>query len=317
MKKIAITGATGTVGTFLLSELIEHDVQIKAWKRLGSKTYVDSSKITWLTGELGDHHATSELVEGVDVVIHSAYAHIPGYYRGGEGTDLAHFLEKNLMGSLALMQAAYKAGVKAFVLLSSRATYGDCRSDKMLFETMACQPSSHYGALKRALEAFVQSYGLGEQWSIFSVRATGVYGITKPFSHTKWLDYISSALDGRLNVRPRVGTQVHGHDLAKAIWFLINQAEHHPGEIFNCSDVYVDEQKLLQTMRQYVSIAPSDAPIQCPPQRIMTCDKLTSLGFQFGGEKLFQETIRSIILKLQNKMEEKKHGERNTAFNLK
>ena len=43
---------------------------------------------------------------GIGAVVHCAFAHVPGRYRGGEGDDPEGFRRANLDGSLALIRAA-------------------------------------------------------------------------------------------------------------------------------------------------------------------------------------------------------------------
>lgn len=308
MRTIAVTGATGKAGQFILKELLKHDVLIKAWRRKDSLLPINSPKIAWQVGELGNRWQAYKLLEGVDHVIHAAFMHVPGRYRGGEGANLNHFLEVNLMGSLQLMEIAFEKKIKSFIFLSSRAVYGDQDNSETLLEDMSCRPSSHYGALKRAIEAFIQSYGLGEHWPIISIRATGIYGIVSPFEESKWVNFISSVLHGKPLIETEEGTQVHGADLAKAIWLLIENAQKYPGELFNCSDLFVDRQKILNTIIKLKPVTQTFPPPKQKHLRVMNCDKLKALNFHFGGESLFQQTIHSIIMNLDNSPQKIKRG---------
>ena len=124
----AITGATGYIGRFVVAELYRRGFAIRALTRPKSDHGGFVMPIDWLIGDLRDASVLDRLVSGASVVIHLAYEHVPGRYRGGEGDDLPAWLTTNLYGSLALIQAAHKANVAQFVFLSSRAVFREhCR----------------------------------------------------------------------------------------------------------------------------------------------------------------------------------------------
>ena len=76
------------------------------------------------TGDMTDADSLTTLVDDVDAVVHCAYAHAPGRYRGGEAEDRFAFWRTNLLAGVELMERARLAGVKRLVLLSSRAVFG-------------------------------------------------------------------------------------------------------------------------------------------------------------------------------------------------
>ena len=132
--------------------------------------------------------ALRRLVDGADAVVHLAYEHTPGRYRGGEGDDLAAWMDANVMGSLRLLTLAAQAHVARFVFLSSRAVFS--RTDRVACSTrrILCRRTRHYGAYKAAVEAFLNSFQCQHDMLTFAVRATGVYGVTRPVERSKWWD---------------------------------------------------------------------------------------------------------------------------------
>ncbi len=73
--QIAITGATGFVGRYLVRRLAGAGHRFRCWFRDGSDRggfEREAGSIEWLSGELGDASASRSLVQGVDALVHAA-----------------------------------------------------------------------------------------------------------------------------------------------------------------------------------------------------------------------------------------------------
>jgi nucleoside-diphosphate-sugar epimerase len=292
---VGVTGASGVVGRFVVAELQRQGARVRAWRREGTDCGGFAGEIEWIPGELGSRDGARALVEGVDAVVHGALAHEPGRYRGGEGADLEGFVRRNVQGSLELMLEARRAGVGRFVFLSSRAVYGDRRGEEVLSEEHCCLPDTHYGAAKRAVEAFVQSLGLGEGWQASALRATGVYGISWPPRRSKWWGLARALLEGRPWDGPAGGTEVHGADLARAVWLLLT-AEGTAGQLYNCSERHLSTREVAALMQREGGLSgPLPAAPTAPPRRVPDCTKIQRLGLRFGGLPLLESTVRQLL----------------------
>ncbi len=179
--RIAITGATGFLGRYLVRQLGGAGHQLRCWYRPDSdRSGFDdqADALEWRPGVLGDEAAARDLVRGVDAVVHAAVQWEGPRNRGrGEHGAADVFLGVNLTGSLQLFRAAFEAGVPRFVFLSTCAVHEVILDDRPLDETHPLWPAGAYGAHKAALEAFVHSYGLGQGWPICALRPTGIYGL--------------------------------------------------------------------------------------------------------------------------------------------
>src|SRR5690348_9928429 len=166
--RIAVTGATGFLGRYLVRHLTAAGHRLRCWHRPESDRggFADDGQVEWLPGRLGDPDATRRLVEGADAAVHAAVQWPRDRGRG----DPDVFLGVNLTGSLQLFQAAFEAGLSRFVFVSSCAVHEVILPDRPLDEAYPLWPTSHYGAHKAALEAFVHSYGLGQGWPICALR---------------------------------------------------------------------------------------------------------------------------------------------------
>ena len=291
---IAVTGATGFVGRYLLNHLTAQGHSLRCWYRATShREGIDDANIQWILGSLEDEESTDALVAGCEAVVHSALWRPGDGFRGAEG-DLLEFVRVNLLGSLRLVEASRSAGVKRFVQISTCAVHEQILADRPLDESHPLWPLSHYGAHKAALEKFVHSFGLGEGYDICALRPTGVYGVTTPVERSKWFDLVRSVVRGEDVVCQKGGKEVHASDVAKAIGVLLT-AENVAGQSFNCYDRYVSEYEVATLAREASgSRSKIHGETKQPKHQIATA-KLRDLGMTFGGDRLLKETVDALV----------------------
>jgi nucleoside-diphosphate-sugar epimerase len=116
--KVAVTGPTGEIGKPLLAEL---ERQPKVGQVLGmARRAFDPAaegwgKVSYRRGDILDRGALAALFDGVDVVVHLAFA----IFGSREETR-----KVNLQGTRNVFEVAIRAGVKRLVYASSVAAYG-------------------------------------------------------------------------------------------------------------------------------------------------------------------------------------------------
>ena len=292
--RVALTGATGIVGRFITARLAAEGCDIVALARPESDRTGFHFPVTWIGGDLNAVAALESLVEGADALVHSAYDHLPGRYRGGEGDDVEGFWRTNLLGSLRLLHAANGCDVDRIVVLSSRAVFGRPSATRV-GDNHPPSPDTHYGAHKAALEGLASVYP-----RTTCVRPTGVYGITHPACRSKWFDMARDVIAGQPIKTARTSTEVHGDDVAAAVWLLLTARQADvAGRAFNCSDLVVSTREIAERMYAVHGIAsvsrpplPEELP---PPDIIMRCDGLRSLGWRPGGRRRLKATIRDLL----------------------
>jgi nucleoside-diphosphate-sugar epimerase len=145
--KLAITGATGFIGTHLLDAALDAGHTVKALTR---REQPPRDRVEWIAGDLSDRSALERLVGDGDAVVHVA-----GVI---SASTAAAFETGNVEGTLAMLAAATAGGVRRFVHVSSLAA----REPKL----------SLYGGSKERAEELVHRSGL--DWAI--VRPPAVYG---------------------------------------------------------------------------------------------------------------------------------------------
>jgi len=291
---IAVTGATGYVGRFVVDELLRRGRAVHALARPGSDRDGFVAPIEWVEGDLRSPDSLSALVGGAEAAIHLAYEHVPGRYRGGEGADLSAWLDANLTGSLRLLMAARDAGVKRFIFLSSRAVFSRTEPGRLLDESHPTAPDSHYGAYKAAVEAFLSSFAASGGTTTAALRATGVYGVTRPVERSKWWDIVRTVVGGGEVTSTRGGTEVHGADAARAVYALLERPD--LGGVFHLSDLYVTHRDIVRLARRYAKRpGPLPAAPSAPVANPLACRRLRSLGLTLGGVPLLEATVAQLV----------------------
>jgi nucleoside-diphosphate-sugar epimerase len=290
--KALVTGGTGTLGRFIVEDLLDagYAVTVAGRTAPAENTFSRPAAFRPLDMEPNADHAA--LLAGADVLIHAAFHHAPGRYRGGEGDDPETFTRLNRDGSIALFKAAKTAGVKRCVFLSSRAVYGDWPAGIRLFETMECRPDTLYGEVKRDAETALASLA-GDDFVTASLRVTGVYGAARPGWH-KWQKLFDDYRAGR-PIEPRAGTEVHGRDMAAAVRLMLAaSAEEISGQAFNVSDLLVDRRDLLWLVNEAAGTAhPLPKRARSLPN-VMDVSKIEALGWRPGGVTLLRKTVRAL-----------------------
>lgn len=270
--RIALTGASGFIGGFVLRAAREVGHQVTILDRSNGYRLGDAPNLA--------RH---------DALIHCAFAHIPGHYRGGEGEDPAGFLRDNLDGSVRLFDAAAVADVPRILFLSSRAVHDGQPAGVQLTDDLPPSPSNLYGEVKARAEDHLRILSAAGLQTT-AVRATGVYG---PATNHKWQGLFADYLAGR-PITPRVATEVHGDDLAAAMLLLLAQPA--PPKTVNVSDLILDRHDLLAEVARLTG-SPAPLPARADPLglRILHCRALTEMGWRPGGMARLRHSLPAML----------------------
>lgn len=291
---IAITGAGGHLAYFLVRYLAEMHT-IDAWVRPGASQsparFMRSThpQVVYREVDLADPSEVRSALEGVDAVVHLAYAHIPGRYRSGHGDDLDGWFRRNLAAHLNLVLGANAQGVQNFIYLSSRAVYSG--GGLFLAERDTLQPDSHYGALKAACEMLLAGF---EGMRHTAIRCTGVYGCVEPIQASKWFDLLCQMRTTGVLTNDQIGTEVHGDDLARVVGLLLEVTGPWPASL-NVSDRPFSHAMLADALSYRTGLAIRMPERHTSPRGLMTCEWLAQQRFVFSGVKRWMQTVNRLI----------------------
>jgi nucleoside-diphosphate-sugar epimerase len=295
--KVAVTGATGFLGRYIVNHLRVAGHDCRCWCRpdsdRGGFQKQTSGALEWVPGRLGDDESAQALAEGTDAMVHAALDRPGAGFRNAEG-DVVEFAERNVVGTLRLIRAAQQAGVERFVFISTCAVHEAILDDRPLDEAHPLWAKNHYGAHKAAIEKFVHSFGLGQGYNICALRPTGIYGVARPVEKSRWFELVRAVAAGKPIDTSRAGKEVHASDVAKAVEILLF-AEGVAGQAYNCYDMYITEEQVARIAKE-LTVSPSSivSHNKAPKHQIET-GKLRGLGMEFGGRRLLEQTIAQML----------------------
>lgn len=162
---VALTGATGFIGQYLLRELPKRGYRMRVLLR--RPTMMPEGCASVLIGDLARPHNMAEALADVDAVIHTA-----GLANTMSGLPEDDYRLFNTEATLKFAKAAERARVRRFVFLSSVRAQSGPTADGVLTEEREPQPTDAYGRSKLAAERGLAETGL--DW--VALRLALVYG---------------------------------------------------------------------------------------------------------------------------------------------
>jgi UDP-glucose 4-epimerase len=142
---IALTGATGFIGSYLLRELTRLGYRIRVLLR--SPAVLPANCTNAVIGDLNRPVNMAAALAGIDTVIHSA-----GLAPRMTGAPDDDFRRLNAEATGNLARAAQHAGARRFIFLSSVRAQADVSADDVLTEDAPPVPTDTYGHSKLAAE---------------------------------------------------------------------------------------------------------------------------------------------------------------------
>ena len=194
VNRVLVTGGAGFIGSHLVDELMNSDLDVvvlddlSSGKRDNFSQHLGKPSFCLVEGDIRNSADVKKALDGVDAVFHLA-ANVSVDF-SVKNPLLVN--EVNVDGTLNVLRESLKAGVKRFVYASSCAVYGD-PVHLPIDEEHPTKPMSPYAVTKLAAEhycrVFYEVYGL----ETVCLRFFNVYGprqVIGPYSGviTKFID---------------------------------------------------------------------------------------------------------------------------------
>lgn len=246
MKRVIITGPTGSIGTALIEHLIQNDVEVLAVVRRNSKrksNIVKHPLVKCIELNLDELESISQFTEGnmYDVFFHFGWDGTFGNSRNNMQGQLL-----NIQYTLDAVEAASRAGCKKFIGAGSQAEYG--RVEGNLSATTPVFPENGYGIAK--LCAGQMSRILCEQKGIEHIwtRILSIYGPNDGLA-TMVMSTISKLLKGQkasLTQGEQKWDYLYSKDAGKAMYLL--------GEKGQSGKIYCIGSGQVKKLKDYIEV---------------------------------------------------------------
>ena len=290
---VAVTGATGYLGQFVCQDLVSRGYQVRALARQQAIPHI--AGVEWRMGDLGSPEVAASLLNGTQHLVHCAFQHEAGRYRGGEGSAPEAFWQNNFFTTRQLLEIAATQHLDSVVLISSRAVFDGYPAGYDLNDNVAPKPTTLYGTLKVAEEALAHQYSTTTSLQVRCLRSSGIFGLIQPLEQSKWWDLVQQALKGGSNFGNQGVTETHGADVAAAIHLLLAPMHDQATISYNCSDIVVSPQMLANhTRNPKQSLAQHDKPLP-PSGATLNSNRLHSLGWTPSGLSHVQQVLTTMI----------------------
>jgi len=170
IKHIAVTGATGFLGKHLCERLIRDGYTISILSRDAHKAKKFEGRAARIVvGDITDLKAITELVEGVDAVIH-----LVSNFRTASGPPKSYH-HINVDGTNTVLQAAQEAGIKRLIHCSTIGVHGSVKISPAN-EDSPFNPGDLYQETKVISENMVRDAVSKSEMEIVIIRPCSIYG---------------------------------------------------------------------------------------------------------------------------------------------
>jgi len=268
MTNYLVTGGAGFIGSHIVDALLERGGNVRVLDNLstGRRDNLQhvADRVEFVQGDIGDLDAVRAAVDDIDIVFHqAALASVPLSVEDPLATNHAC-----VTGTLNLLHAGQRAGIRRLVYAASSSLYGDQPTSSKR-EVDAPSPLSPYGVAKLAGEyychAFYHTYGLEtvclRYFNVFGPRQDpdSAYSAVIPL-------FITALLEGRQPIVFGDGNQSRDFTFVDNIVqgnLLASEHRNAPGKSFNIANGRTtDLLTLIRTLNELLgtNIQPQHEP---------------------------------------------------------
>lgn len=175
MRTFLVTGGAGFIGSHIVEALVARGDRVRVLDNLSTGFLANLDpvrpQIEFIEGDVTDRTLVARAVDGADCIFHqAALASVPRSVETPLDTHAAC-----VTGTVTLLDAARRAGVRRLVYAASSSAYGDQPTSSKR-ETDLPAPISPYGAAKLAAELYCQAFTATYGFETVAIRYFNVFG---------------------------------------------------------------------------------------------------------------------------------------------
>ena len=296
---VAVTGATGFVGSHTVRSLVEAGHRIRALVRPTRDAFwLEELGVEIRRGEMTDEDALYAFVEGADVVIHTAYDST------AESQQL-EYLRSNIFGSLTLLELSRLAKVRHFIcttstylLRSDVYTPADVCQTPIAEDSPLVSPENTYVMHNTVLESGCRTYYAQFGLNTTAFRCAWVYGIHPNLEKTVWRDILETVQTDTKYESTFGCDAVAVDDVARALTAAVDNPAAF-GQVFNLCDMFVYNQELAQLAREVTGGKAEIVQSELPKPMAIGSKQVKKLGVDVHqglvGIRAYFEELRRLI----------------------
>jgi UDP-glucose 4-epimerase len=202
MRTFLVTGGAGFIGSHIAEALVRRGDKVRVLDNLSTGSLANLApfrdRLEFIEGDLLDAATVAQVVRGVDCIFHeAALASVPASVENPLESHAAC-----VTGTVTLLDAARRAGVRRLVYAASSAAYGDQPACSKR-ETDLPAPISPYGAAKLAAEYYCQAFTATYAFETVTLRYFNVFG-PRQDPHSPYSAVIPLFINAMLAGRPPV-----------------------------------------------------------------------------------------------------------------
>lgn len=171
--KILVTGGAGFIGSHVTKLLLDKGHQVTVLDNLshGSKDVIDN-RANFHQIDLLDQDSLEKILPQTEIVIHMA-----SLIEVNESVNKpVEFAQNNIIGTVKLLEAMRKVGVKKIIFSSSACVYGNPKNTPITEDYPLEQQENPYGLTKVSMEQFCMLYHTLFNFDVTILRYFNPYG---------------------------------------------------------------------------------------------------------------------------------------------
>lgn len=239
--KFLVTGGAGFIGSNLCEAILKMGYRVTCFDNMSTgkienvELFSDNPNYTFVEGDITESDVCQKVCEGIHYVLHqAAWGSVP------RSIEMPLYYERvNISGTVNMMEAARRAGVKKFVYASSSSVYGDSRELPKV-EGKEGNLLSPYALTKKTDEEYGRLYKTLYGLDTYGLRYFNVFGQRQdPFGDYAAVipKFIGLLLDGKRPVIHGDGKQsrdfTYIDNVVEANLKACRAPSEYAGEVFN------------------------------------------------------------------------------------